>query len=210
MLRDTLRYAYDKPNLCFDRLFDTCRCNRWRHEYRTGIRTGLLYSICNRSEHWLAEVLRACFLGIRAAYDVGAIFDSLLRVEGALISRTLAPMLRNSRYLACPSSEEAQAVQPHPVAYLSSCKSLKNNLRLIVDAQIFICRGVARGRCNRRICGGREGLGEGGSGAQSTGERLSQRLHCARCSLDVLCCRSVSHGYQMTRCEELARRERGR
>jgi hypothetical protein len=84
MLRDPLRYAHDEWNLGGDRLFNACCRYGRRDEDGGGIGTSLLDCVRDIGEDRSAQMFRTSFLGIRAAYNVGAVFDSLGCVEGAL------------------------------------------------------------------------------------------------------------------------------
>ena len=84
MLRDALRYAHDESDLCLERLFNSCGCEWRRYEYGGGIGLCLLDCFRNVGEDGLAEMFGARFLGVRAADYVCAVFDCLVRVEGAL------------------------------------------------------------------------------------------------------------------------------
>lgn len=87
MLRDPLSNAHHEPNLRLNRLPYPRRGNRRRHENRTRIRASLFDRIRYILEHRTSEMFFAGFLGVRAAYDIGAVFDRLLRVESTLPTR---------------------------------------------------------------------------------------------------------------------------
>lgn len=84
MLRDALGNTHHQPNLRRNRLLYPRRRERRRNENRTSICTRLFDGIGDVGEDGFAEVLGAGLFGVRAADDVGAVFDGLRGVEGAL------------------------------------------------------------------------------------------------------------------------------
>lgn len=87
MLRDTLGDTHDQANLCLDRLFDTSSSKWRRNEDRARVCFGLLDGIAHARKDRLAQVLGACFFGVRPADNICTVFDCLLCVEGALSAR---------------------------------------------------------------------------------------------------------------------------
>lgn len=86
MLRNALRYTHHKRYFSCDRLFNTCCGYGRRDEDRGGIGTCFFDCFGDGREDRLAEMCLAGFLGVRAAYDIGAVFDRLRCVESALSS----------------------------------------------------------------------------------------------------------------------------
>lgn len=84
MLWDTLRYADNKSDFRLDRLLNTGCGDRWGYEDRAGISSCLFYCIGHTREYWLAKMLCAGLLWVRASYDVRAILYRLLCMERAL------------------------------------------------------------------------------------------------------------------------------
>lgn len=115
MLRDSLRYTHHQPNLRFDRFFNTCRGHWWRDEDGRGIGASLLHGIRDRSENRLAEVLAASFLGVGSTDDVGAVFDCLCCVEGALSPGLVLLVWKGRRAGEC------------------TYEALENDFRLVID-----------------------------------------------------------------------------
>ena len=95
MLWDALRYAHNERNLGRDGLFNACCRYRRRDEDCGGIGASLLDRIRDVGEDGFAQMFRAGFLGIRAAYDVGAVLNCLRCVESALSAGLQEELLVN-------------------------------------------------------------------------------------------------------------------
>lgn len=86
VLGDTLSNADNETDLSSDGLLNTGGGNRRRDEDGGGVGASLLHSIGDAGEDGLAQVLLASLLGVGSTDNIGAVLDSLLGVERALLA----------------------------------------------------------------------------------------------------------------------------
>ena len=86
VLGDTLSNADNETDLSSDGLLNTGGGNRRRDEDGGGFGASLLHGIGDAGEDGLAQVLLAGLLGVGSTDNIGAVLDSLLGVERALLA----------------------------------------------------------------------------------------------------------------------------
>lgn len=86
VLGDTLSNADNETDLSSDGLLNTGGGNRRRDEDGGGVGASLLHGIGDAGEDGLAQVLLAGLLGVGSTDNIGAVLDSLLGVERALLA----------------------------------------------------------------------------------------------------------------------------
>lgn len=113
VLWDPLGDADNERDLSLQCLLDTGSSERWWNENGRSISASCFPSLLDIRKHWLSEMLTAGLLWVGTTHNVGAIFNSLSRVESSLLA---SEALKQDLGLLCKPEVEASLLVARWVA----------------------------------------------------------------------------------------------